>query len=69
MPHFGKSVLRWSWREPKYHEKQNILYEIAGFRREVGENCALLGYYKSLRRFGTNRLSRNFGRQLALHAT
>jgi hypothetical protein len=51
MPHFGKCVLCQSWRERKYHEKQNILYEIAGFRREVGKNCALLGYYKALQTF------------------
>jgi len=51
MPHFGKCVLCWSWRERKYHEKQNILYEIAGFRRDVGENCALLGCYKALQTF------------------
>jgi hypothetical protein len=29
------------------HEELNLLnyYEISGFRREMGENCALLGHY------------------------
>jgi hypothetical protein len=59
----------------------NSFNEISGFRREVDENWALLGSYvasgcNSLLTFlgyltpadGTNKFSRNVGKELPLHA-
>ena len=50
-----------------------ILCLISGFRREVGEYCALLGYYVASRddflpTFRENLLSRNVGKKLPLFA-
>jgi len=51
---------------------------ISGFRREVDENCTLLGYYTGvvaisylvflIREDGTDNLSRNVGKKLPLLA-
>jgi len=56
-----------------YFRRETILNGISGFRHEVAENCAPLGYYgagsgNSLPTLeeGTNRLSRNVGKELPL---
>ena len=51
--------------------KHFVSYPISCLRREVDENCALLGYYAALvvipcRRFGTTYPSRNVGKELSL---
>jgi hypothetical protein len=56
-----------------YFRWETILRGISDFRREVAENCALLGYYgvgngNSLPTLeeGTDRLSQNVGEELPL---
>jgi len=48
---------------------------ISGLRRNVAENCAILGYYAEttyrpldLEDLGTDRLSRNVGKELPFYA-
>jgi hypothetical protein len=44
----------------------SCLFVISGFRREIDENCALLGCYTANN--GTDSLSRNIGKKLPLLA-
>jgi hypothetical protein len=48
----------------------NFTVVISGFRRDVDDICALLGYYAEVLTFedGTDWLSRNFGTELRLNA-
>jgi hypothetical protein len=62
----------------EYHFNKKTIKQtnsvISGFRREVAENCALLGHYAaSSDKFlnpedGTDRLSRNVGEELSPYA-
>jgi hypothetical protein len=67
----------------KYNLVQAYTCAISGFRRDVGEICALLGYYAALSSSvfkgqrvqdfltledGTDRLSRNVGTKVTLNA-